>query len=62
MYTHFLEYFLFTYFFYLLIISEKSNQTDESDIKVKRKPTEKEVNRSLTDDSNADRKMKFEHG
>ena len=45
-----------------MIISEKSNITDESDIEVKRKPKEKEVNRSLTVDSNEDRTMESEHG
>ena len=45
-----------------MIISEKSNQTDELDIEVERKPAEKEVNRSLTGDSNANRTMTSEHG
>ena len=45
-----------------MIISEKSNITDELDIEVERKPKEKEVNRSLTGDSDANRTMKSEHG
>ena len=45
-----------------MIISEKSNRTDELDIEVERKPTEKEVNRSLTGDSNANRTLKSEYG
>ena len=45
-----------------MIISEKSNQTDELDIEVERKPKEKGVSRSLTGDSNASRTMKSEHG
>ena len=45
-----------------MIITEKSNQTDESDIEEKRKPKEKEVNRSLTGDSNANRTMTSEQG
>ena len=45
-----------------MIISEKSNQTDELYIEVERKPKGKEVNRSLTGDSTANRTMKSEYG